>query len=178
MWLFGTNGFLVFHALLMTLCFACAYAFLVARSEPIPCAALCAGVSVRVGRAGLHGVADAGLLQSGVGAHRVFFLVPTRRSRQSRRRSASGAGADVADGAALRSRGRGAAGHRDVLEADACLLDCAACSCCSPVRRQWMRGRRWSVCFAAVVGGLFAWNVAITGEWNYQGGDRKTFYSI
>ena len=28
-WLFGTNGFMVFHALLMTLSFACAYAFLV-----------------------------------------------------------------------------------------------------------------------------------------------------
>ncbi len=33
-WLFGTNGFLVLHALLMTLCFACAYAFLAARSHP------------------------------------------------------------------------------------------------------------------------------------------------
>ena len=38
-WLFGTNGFLVLHALLMTLCFACAYAFLVARSAPIAGAA-------------------------------------------------------------------------------------------------------------------------------------------
>ena len=26
-------------------------------------------------------------------------------------------------------------------------------------------------------GGLFAVNMAITGDWNYQGGDRKTFYS-
>ena len=34
-WLFGTNGFLVLHALLMTLCFACAYAFLAARSHPV-----------------------------------------------------------------------------------------------------------------------------------------------
>ncbi|MGH9176587.1 MAG: hypothetical protein ACRD1H_19620, partial [Vicinamibacterales bacterium] len=42
-WLFGTNGFLVFHALLMTLCFSCAYAFLVARSRPVP-ALLFAGV--------------------------------------------------------------------------------------------------------------------------------------
>ncbi len=30
------NGFLVLHALLMTICFACAYAFLVARSAPVP----------------------------------------------------------------------------------------------------------------------------------------------
>ena len=34
-WLFGTNGFLVFHALLMTLCFLCAYSFLCARSHPV-----------------------------------------------------------------------------------------------------------------------------------------------
>ena len=31
--------------------------------------------------------------------------------------------------------------------------------------------------FGAVVVGLFALNVAITGDWNYQGGERKTFYS-
>src|SRR5688572_18651622 len=34
-WLFGTNGFLVLHALLMTACFLCAYAFLAARSHPV-----------------------------------------------------------------------------------------------------------------------------------------------
>ncbi len=34
--LFGTNGFLVLHAVLMTCCFLCAYAFLVARSHPVP----------------------------------------------------------------------------------------------------------------------------------------------
>src|SRR5688572_7449263 len=34
-WLFGTNGFLVLHALLMTACFLCAYSFLAARSHPV-----------------------------------------------------------------------------------------------------------------------------------------------
>ena len=29
---------------------------------------------------------------------------------------------------------------------------------------------------AAAVGGWFAVNAAVTGEFNYQGGDRKTFY--
>ena len=32
------------------------------------------------------------------------------------------------------------------------------------------------VVWAAVAGGLFLANAAITGEFNYQGGDRKTFY--
>jgi hypothetical protein len=31
--------------------------------------------------------------------------------------------------------------------------------------------------FGVVVAGLFASNIAVTGEWNYQGGDRRTFYS-
>jgi hypothetical protein len=44
-------------------------------------------------------------------------------------------------------------------------------------RRQW--GSLVSICVAwtLVAGGLFAANVAVSGEWNYQGGDRKTFYS-
>ena len=46
-----------------------------------------------------------------------------------------------------------------------------------------LRSRRWSavvttgVVFAAIAGGLFAINLAITGDWNYQGGgDRKSYY--
>ena len=68
------TAFWCFTRVLMTLCFACAYAFLVARSAPMPALRLCGGVSVRLGRAGLHGVADAGLLQSRVRADRVFLL--------------------------------------------------------------------------------------------------------
>ena len=41
------------------------------------------------------------------------------------------------------------------------------------VRRQWLRGLVTGRCSAAVVVGLFAWNVAITGEWNYQGGGSQ-----
>ena len=37
---------------------------------------------------------------------------------------------------------------------------------------RWWRARSSPMALA----GLFAWNVAITGEWNYQGGDRRTFY--
>jgi hypothetical protein len=44
-------------------------------------------------------------------------------------------------------------------------------------RRQWGRLARVVVVWSLVTGGLFAINAAITGEFNYQGGDRKTFYS-
>ena len=44
------------------------------------------------------------------------------------------------------------------------------------LRRQWWRGLKIGGVFAAVAVGLFVVNTAVTGEWNYQGGDRKTFY--
>jgi hypothetical protein len=44
-------------------------------------------------------------------------------------------------------------------------------------RRQWKRTAGMLVICGSVTAGLFAVNAAITGEFNYQGGDRKTFYS-
>ena len=43
-------------------------------------------------------------------------------------------------------------------------------------RRQWRRALVTSVAFAAVVGAAFGLTMAIAGEWNFQGGDRRTFY--
>ena len=40
----------------------------------------------------------------------------------------------------------------------------------------WRESLRRGLAMAAVVAGLFAVNAAITGELNYQGGERKTFY--
>jgi len=44
-------------------------------------------------------------------------------------------------------------------------------------RRQWHRLAGVVLVWTLAAGGLFAVNAAITGEFNYQGGDRKTFYS-
>jgi hypothetical protein len=43
-------------------------------------------------------------------------------------------------------------------------------------RRQWRRAAGMLAVWALVTGGLFAANAGITGEFNYQAGDRKTFY--
>jgi hypothetical protein len=43
-------------------------------------------------------------------------------------------------------------------------------------RRQWGRAAAVAIVWAVVMGSLFAANAAITGEFNYQAGDRKTFY--
>ena len=44
-------------------------------------------------------------------------------------------------------------------------------------RRQWGRLAGLVLAWTLLTGGLFLANAAITGEFNYQGGDRKTFYS-
>ena len=44
-------------------------------------------------------------------------------------------------------------------------------------RRQWRHATLMVGTWGLVVGALVSANAAITGEFNYQGGDRKTFYS-
>lgn len=43
-------------------------------------------------------------------------------------------------------------------------------------RRLWWRGALSGAVFGVTVAALFALNGAISGDFNYQGGDRKTFY--
>lgn len=43
-------------------------------------------------------------------------------------------------------------------------------------RRQWRRFLALGLVCALVLAGLFAFNFAQTGEWNYQGGERRSFY--
>ena len=178
-WLFGTNGFLVLHALLMTVCFLCAYAFLVARSHPVAGADLrrarsCSSRSCRSTWCG----STPDFFNLGAGPAWLFLLVlqGSRRRRPARR----GAARDRRWllGAALRRGRRGLARHRDLLQADAHAADAAAAGARSRCggsgargarRRAGVRARSWSA--------LFALNIAVTGEWNYQGGERKTFYS-
>jgi hypothetical protein len=45
------------------------------------------------------------------------------------------------------------------------------------VRRRWLKAVGLVLAFALSAGILFGTNSALTGDWNYQGGERKTFYS-
>jgi hypothetical protein len=45
-------------------------------------------------------------------------------------------------------------------------------------RREWKRATGMLLVCGTIAAALFALNAAITGEFNYQGGDRKTFYSF
>ncbi len=176
-WLFGTNGFLVFHALLMTLCYACAYTFLVARSHPIP-AMLFAGVFLVASVVPVYMVwLTPDFFNLALVLFGYFFWAykevavdsPTLSPHGWTRAWLLGPRSDLVAAVLLGIATFSKPTHIFLIAPLLVLL---------VVRRQWIRLALAGGCFAAVVGGLFAWNVAITGDWNYQGGDRKTFYGI
>lgn len=171
--LFGTNGFLLLHALLLTLDLLAAYAFLRARSSTA--AALCYAIVFFFGSAapvyfvwltpelfnlsfGLLGLflwcykEVAPPLEPGAG----------RWSRFLRSPASTYAGAALI-GIAVFSK------PSNIFLAGPPLL-------LALWRRQWRGLILTGIACALVVIALFGWNMAITGEWNFQGGDRKTFY--
>jgi hypothetical protein len=172
---FGTNGFLVFHALLLTGCVAAAYYFLRARSSP--------------GAATAYALVF--FLASAVPVYLVWLTPEIFNlavvlfglfawSYKEVAEPVPGGRAPGAWGRLLRSP------RSDLLAA--ILLGIAAFSkptnivAAGPMllmllaRRQWRRVLVTGGTFVLVVVGLFGINAAITGEINYQGGDRNTFY--
>jgi hypothetical protein len=175
-WLFGTNGFLVFHAVLMTLCFACAYAFLVERSAPLVAAVFAAAFLF----ASVAPVYMAWLTPDFFNLATVlvayFFWTykeaaahETLAGGRIRRRLLTGITSDVLAAVCLGLATFSKPTHVLLMLPILALL---------ALRRQWLRGLIVGSVFAAVTLGFFAWNAAISGEWNYQGGEeRSTFYS-
>lgn len=171
---FGTNGFLVLHAWLMALNVAAAFALLVARGTP-------------------RGVAITAVL--------VFFgasVVPVYLVWLSPEFFNVSLVMYVAFLWAYKEAAAGRAispgwGQRFLLSATsdlaaAALIGVATFSkpphialvlpivALSALRRQWWHAVRIGAMSAIVASGLFLTNLAMTGDLNYQGGDRKTFY--
>jgi hypothetical protein len=177
-WLLGTNGFLVFHAVLMTLCFACAYAFLVARSAPIP-SAVFAFAFLLLSVAPVYMVwLTPDFFNLAVVLVAYFFWAykevvaepPTASFGAVRRRWLMMPRSDVIAAVLLAIAAFSKPTNILLIAPPLALLFW---------RRRWLRGALVGTIFALVFVGLFAMNVAITGEWNYQGGeDRGTFYSL
>ncbi len=173
-WLFGTSGFLVLHALLMAANVAFGYLFVSARS-PRPVAIAYTLVFFAASAAPVYFVwltpefFNLSMVMSG------FFLWCYKEVAPLPDPSGSGRFARF-----LRS------GASDVVAA--VLLGVVTFSkplyvllilpllALAALRGRWRHGLAIGAVFSAVVVGLFLTNAAITGELNYQGGDRKTFY--
>jgi hypothetical protein len=173
-WLFGTNGFLVLHALLMTGCFACAYAFLAARSHPVA-ALIFAFAFLFVSLVPIY------MVQLGPDFF-IFAIVlvgyffwcykevgapPADRPNAWRTRWLLAPRSDTVAAVLL---GIATFAKPTNVGLIMPLLVSAA------LRKQWVRLAKISAVFGGVVIALFALNIALTGDWNYQGGERKTFY--
>ncbi len=169
--IFGTNGFLVLHAILLALTALSGYLFLHARAPAIP-SALLAGAFLMVSIVPVYFVwITPELFNFSIGLLAYFCWLykevadPERSPRGTRWLFT--VRSDVAAA---------------VLLGFATFSKPTAIVFAAPVfvwwawRRQWSRLAGLAVVFVLVAGGLFAANLAISGDWNYQGGDRRTFY--
>lgn len=168
--LFGTNGFLVLHALLLALVAWCGYLFLHARSSPAAAAVL-AGAFIMASVVPVYFVwITPELFNFSLGAVAYFCWLykeveePALAPRGTR--WLFGAGGDLACAALL-----GIATFSKISNALLLLPVLAWLAW----RRQWGRFLAAGALFGICAGGLFLANMAISGEWNYQGGDRRTF---
>jgi hypothetical protein len=166
----GTSGFLVFNLVLLAAAFGCAYQFLAARSGTVVSLLLAfsfifaTAVPVYV----VWMMPELFNFTLGVGA---FFLwlfkevsPPASRRRSWLRGPGSDIGAAVLFGLAAFSKLTNVVMAGPML---AWLL----------WRGQWKRAVLAGMTIVLVTGALFGMNIAISGEWNYQGGDRATCYT-
>jgi hypothetical protein len=169
--IFGTNGFIVFHALLLGLVVWCSYLFLHATMRPALAAPL-AGAFVLASVVPVYVVwiaPEVFNFSLGVFAYFLWLYKEVAPPSHIGRRSAwllspsTDVLAAVLTGIATFSK-----------VSNALLFP--------PIvlwqiwRRQWRRAILSTAAFVLAAGGLFAINTAISGEWNYQGGERRTFY--
>lgn len=169
--LFGTNGFLLLNAVVLTLALLCGYLFLHARSGPGPAAILAAAF----------------VMASVVPVYFVQIMPEVFNFSLAMLAYFCWLYKEVATpGRSPRGTAWLFTSRSDLLAA--VLLGIATFSKPTaallfvPIVLWHLRGRRWAglvtngVAFAAVTGGLFAINLAITGDWNYQGGgDRRSY---
>ena len=168
--IWGTNGFLVLHALLLALAVGAAFLFLNARASPAVSALVATAYVLASVATGYFVWITPELFNFAVVTLGLFcwaykLVAPAVLPRGLRW---------------LRS------GRSDAVAA--VLLACATFSkppnvlfivpvlAWSVSRRRWANAASVAVLFGALVAGLFAINTAVSGDWNYQGGERNTYY--
>ncbi len=173
-WLFGTSGFLVLHALLLALNFGAAYRFLVGRRVP---SGVAAGYALAFFGASVVPVYFVWLAPEFFNLSLAMYAGFFWAYKEAARDEPVGPGrfarflrSDRSDLAAAFLVGLATFSKPLHVALMLPILAWAA------YRRRWRHGLATGVVFAAVTGALFIGNLAITGDLNYQGGDRKTFY--
>lgn len=167
-WAFGTNGFLVLHALLLTIDLWLAYLWLSARGSRPGAAAAFALVFFLGSITPVYFVWLTPEIFNLSLVLATLFLWSYKEISSAAGRFMRGAGSDYAAALLAGIVTFSKPTHAPLLLP---LLLLAAW------RRQWLRAIAIGVIFAATAGVLFGANAAISGEFNYQGGYRKTFYS-
>jgi hypothetical protein len=164
--LFGMNGFLIFHVALLALVCAAGYAFLSAASPPASAAAFVLaffGASV----VPVYMVFLSPEIFNLALVFIAYFLWLYK---------------EIARPSSAFLRGPGSEFVAAALLGIATYMKPTNLPLAAPLvlhlwwRRRLLHGFLVGVVFAATTGGLFFGNALVTGEFNYQGGDRSTFY--
>jgi len=169
--LFGTNGFLCFHALLLALATLAAYLFLNARSSPAVSLVLATGFLMASVAPTYYVWITPELFNFSLVLLGYFcWLYKEVAAPQGSPRGTRWLFKPGSDLAAAALLGVATFSKPSNLPLILPLLVWLI------ARRQWRRFVLAGVVFGAVGALLVAGNVAITGDWNFQGGDRRTFY--
>lgn len=172
-WLFGTNGFLLLHALLLTLDFAAAYAYLRARAEPGPALGYAFSFFFASAAPVYFVWLTPEILNLSLGVLGLFLWSYKEVARPIG--PAAGWWARFLRGHASTWVGAALIGVGTFSKPPygALVLPIVALALW---RRQWKVAGRAALACVVVATALFLVNAVVTGEMNYQGGDRNTFY--
>ncbi len=165
---FGTNGFLVLHALLLMLDLWLAYLWFSARGSAPGAAAAFALVFLLGSIVPVYFVWLTPEIFNLSLVLAAIFLWSYKEVAPAGSRLLRGAGSDYAAALLIGILTFSKPTHAPLLLPIVLL---------AAWRRQWARAAVIVVGFALAAAILFGMNVAISGEFNYQGGYRKTFYS-
>ena len=170
-WAFGTNGFLIFHALLLAFDFLLIYLFIHASTRSNWVALLLAAAFLCLSVVPVYFVwLVPELFNFSLLLYAVFFWAYKEVARD-------GQATPVLTGPASDYLAAFSVGLATFSKPPH-LLVLGPMVLVAAARRQWLYAARLVVLCGAVTAALFAVNAAVTGEFNYQGGDRKTFYSF
>jgi hypothetical protein len=162
---FGLNGLLLLNVVMLAVAACCAYFFLAARSSPVG-AALFTTAFFGATAVPVYLVFWMPEILNVTLVTVAYFLWTYREVSPSRR--LAGAWPQLAAAALL-----GLATYSKPFPNG---LMVAPLVLAAWWRREWARGIVLGVVAVGVTALSFAFNAAVTGEFNYQGGDRKTFY--